>query len=366
MSEWTVENRWICDSCNSMNLGRHAVCQTCGHVKSIDAKEVLSGPTDSVVVDPELLKVAKGGADWVCLYCKGKVRNAEGKCQNCAAPKMDRTQKQFPLPPPPRRGDDLRRQLPKKTYRPPTLSTTSVIPPRIKPWGWTTLIVGLVVSLAIGLTAAWLFGTTERKATVEFTGWKYTAKLRQRTLMHSEGWGSQPDAFNVTCHSKYYGDENCNPYNCNAHQVSYECSCVSYECNCSQSCTDNGNGFSTCRNVCSTCQRCSTCYRTEYDTCYRRCPVYKQWCAYDWYDWPVVDTKVTRGTKPWETVWPPLEAGANQKLDRQEEYVVDFTDRKATWEHKPKTLEEFRYFQKGAVWRVKTNRAGSIWPLRAQ
>jgi len=213
----------------------------------------------------------------------------------------------------------------------------------------------------------WLFGTKEESASVSDISWTYTINLQQRTLRHGSDWEPiRSDAFNVSCDRRYYGDRDCNPHNCRPHQVSYSCNCRSEQCNCHTTCRDQGNGFSRCSESCSTCSKCETCYRTEYDTCYDSCPVYKDHCDYDYYDWPTINTKVTSGAAHNET-WPVLEARPiDQRLVKTEKYEVVFKNGVENWKYTPKSLGEFRYFVTGVTWKLKVNRAGMVWPQEAQ
>lgn len=403
---WVVENKWKCTSCNAENLGRYTECQNCRSAKEKDEADSLSGPGAPAVTDPELLRLANQGANWVCEFCGGQVRNEHNRCvKNCGAPREEpkvevnttdgrisvkatggaqavglnvdedgvkiRTSNGGKVTNLVVNGrkvvDDEGNYIPKspaKTYVPSPFGDVST-GQRV---GIAAAIVGVLgfVGLMIYLFAPW-----EVDAKVVSISWSYRSDLRQRVQKHTEDWKSdmKSGAFNVTCESKYYDTEDCNPHQCRPHSVSYECNCSSYECNCQQSCTDNKNGFSTCSETCSTCQRCSTCSRTEYDTCYDQCPVYKPWCSYDYYEWPVIQTLTTSGVTHDEH-WPVLEAkGEEQKLDRTENYAVTFIDvknSKESWEVAPRSLGEFQQFEPAQVWRLKVNRLRQATPLRKE
>src|SRR5262249_1425988 len=158
----------------------------------------------------------------------------------------------------------------------------------------------------------WLHTPKYTNVKVDTIYWQYTVNLRTREVHHDDGWGHPGTkgfynevAFNVNCQDKYYGTEDCNPHKCNPHQVSYSCKCKSVKYNCRKSCQNEGNGYSGCTENCSERNECSTCYRTEYDTCYDECPVYRDWCSYDYAEWPVTQTLSTSGDD--HTVyWPNL------------------------------------------------------------
>lgn len=367
---WTVENKWRCDSCNEENLGRYMACQKCGSPKEKHEKDVVPSPESApAVTDPELLRLANQGANWVCEYCGGQVRDEHGKCvKNCGAPKplgpvtveavyapvIATTKRLGAQSRPPPTGVPG----PGVSYQPPKIPKDPV------PWKLILIPGG---ALLVGLFLMYLLAPWEVTTKVTSINWQYTSKLRQKTLMHAEDWGAPAGSFNVSCSKKYYGDEDCHPHQCNPHSVSYECNCTSSECNCRTTCSDKGNGFSSCSESCSTCRSCSTCSRTEYDTCYDSCPVYKDWCAYDYYEWPVIKTLNTAGVTHDER-WPELEAvGADQRIDRIEVYevaFVDVKDVKETWSYKPTGLVEFQKFDTNQTWRLKVNRLRIVAPLQ--
>ncbi len=363
-----VENTWVCSSCQSKQLGRHMKCQSCGSAKEKDEKDIVpEAATAQTVTNPELLKKAKDGPDWECEYCNGRVRNAEGQCSNCAATRAALQKDAEAIAGDWKRvGDDLRSVLPpspgsappppRAAYRPPPIPKDPAPWPLILGLGGAMLVLGLITLLLI---------PREVNASISGISWVYTADLRQKTQKHGTDWGSpsESSAFNVSCNKKYYGDEDCHPHDCRPHSESYECNCTSEECNCHESCSSNGNGFSTCTTRCSTCRSCSTCSRTVYDTCYDQCPVYKNWCEYDYYAWPVISTNQTAGTTH-EVKWPDLAAnGPDQRLDRTEKYKVAFTDGKDNWTHTPWSYAEFQKFSTGETWKLKVRRIGSVEPL---
>ncbi len=379
---WIVENTWTCPTCSASNKGRHLSCQSCGAHKSAQVKDqVPDGDVAPKVIDPALLELAQAGRNWTCAYCGGQARNPDGACDNCAGPKTEVRTVRFPQLTPVRKVMFARDPVIGDPYR----SSAQVIDepvPDLRPSYIITrpLYRGLrvwhagVAAAAVGLIGfvIWLFIPHDVDAQVASTRWAYTIELRERHTYAGEGWGrpggkgyySEP-AFNEDCHSKYYGDENCNPYQCNPHQVSYTCNCTSYQCSCSTSCRDNGNGFSTCSQSCSTCQSCQTCYRTEYDTCYHRCPVYKTWCQYQYYDWPVIQQAKTSGTGP-EVQWGEVAAPIGlQRIATHEEYRVDFADAddgEPLCAIEPQTLTDYHKYQEGAAWVVSVSHAGRCAP----
>jgi len=197
--------------------------------------------------------------------------------------------------------------------------------------GASVLGVSALIALPI-----WLLYPHETTAKVSHISWTYQSNLRQKTLMHDSGWGTRSGAFNVSCHSKYYGEEDCNYYQCNPRMIWYSCNC-------------NKDG-------------CDRCFRTEYDRCHHHCDVYRDWCEYDYYDWPVVKSLTTNGSAHDEH-WPDLQAGVDQRLDRTERYEVAFTGEKA-WRYAPRDLSEFLQFETNTLWRIKVNNLKIVTPIQ--
>jgi hypothetical protein len=351
-------------------------CSSCGSPKEKDERYTSSAPDPSrAVTDPSLLAHAARGPNWECPHCGGHERDGKGECRSCGGLRREREEE--------RDHKQTSGRIERPTSAPSCRKETT------EHSSWARKSLPLMAIIGVGIVGIislllWIFLPHKIEAQITSLHWEYTSDLRQKTLMHGEGWGnrtsfrysttSKPDgygprsdSFHVICEGRKYGTENCDPYDCNPHEVSYDCNCRSYECNCTthQSCSDNENGFSDCEEVetCSTCQECETCSRTEYDTCYHQCDVIKDWCTYDYYEWPIIATEITNGSDH-EVFWPKLAAeGTDQRLDRKEDYAVTFRKKEKTWAHKPKSLQEFQMFERGANWTVKVNRAGQIWPI---
>ncbi len=372
-----VENTWNCTTCQHKNLGRHMKCENCGIQKGKDVTDTVPQPNAApTVTDPELLKLANQKENWICEYCGGQTRDERGKCQNCAATREALKRDAEAIGGDWKKvGDDLRSAAKKHwevlgSSDGPTSGVdrwSSTLPPMAGARTWDTpkkpvpaFVWLIILAVAIAIIGALIFFLMpfEVAAKVSKTEWQYVASLHQRETRHSNGWGHPftVTPINIACENKYYGEEDCHPYDCRPHQVSYDCNCESYECNCRETCRDNKNGFSTCSETCSTCRRCSTCSKTEYDTCYESCPVYKDWCEYDYYEWPETARQATSGSTL-ETYWPELKAYTQtQRLDVQEKYSVEFELGKRTWTLTPKTLDEFKKYAKGSTWKLRTNR----------
>ncbi len=351
--EWIVENKWRCSSCDADNLGRHTICQSCGSTKEKDEQDSAPDEHAPAVTDPELLRLAAQKANWVCEYCGSQVRDEHGKCRNCAAARAEVASATAPDSPqastPPNTAPVGRRaEAPRSSPEFPFLAIGCVI-------------FGGLLLAALGI---FLFAPHEESVHVTSTTWAYRVDLSRQITSHGTGWEPiRSDAFNVSCNREYYGKTRCDPYKCRPHSVSYDCHCRSYDCNCRTKCRDKGNGFSSCSQVCSTCRKCDTCSRTEYDTCYKQCDVYKNRCSYDYNEWIPAGSDQTNGVGP-ETRWPTLQAnGPLERISRIESYAVTFSNEDGTWTYEPGSLSDYQRFRLGAAWKIKVARAGGMEPL---
>ncbi|MBU1028861.1 hypothetical protein KKE28_01515 [Patescibacteria group bacterium] len=393
---YVKENTWRCSSCHHENLGRHTDCQNCHSPKETEETYNPVKPGSAEITSPELLKLARAGANRTCLYCGADIRKLNDICTNCAATRHEHREEIG--------ADATESDFRNSTVSAPDLTESigsnrrndgdgnDSLPP-IHRFNWpnlrTVLIVlgGLVTMGGLIWLCVWLFVPYEVDVTVTTVHWQIDRALRQKTLRHDSGWRSDMPAatFNESCETRQNGTENCNPHDCNCHEVNYDCDphdcnchevnydCDPHDCNCHEVCHDNSNGFSDCSEVCDTCyntcsrRECDTCYNTcsrrECDTCYDQCPVYEEWCSYNFYEWPVVDQASTSGSDL--NVSPPtLTAhGLDQRLDQSERYEVNFDDGSNTWTHRPENLSDFSRFPPTTRWRIKTNRTGRVWPL---
>lgn len=355
---WTVENKWTCTSCGAVNLGRFTSCQKCGNPKEPDeeAKETID--PNAVVTDSSLLQQAHEGPHWTCPYCDGKQRDPAGNCTNCGgAKKAEATIETSGSPEAPRvritaTGGSRVSNI--------HVGGRRVDEPKHAPKRAIAAIAASVV-VFVGLLV-WLFTPHELRARVASMKWIHMARYEERLVKHTEAWGTSSGAFNVSCSSRYYGTESCNPYQCNPHSVSY--SCNGHSCNCRTSCTSSKNGFSNCSESCSTCY--STCYRTEYSTCYHQCPVYRDWCAYDYYDWVGRGERTLSGASAATMAWPDLgPIDETHRLVKTPAYVVNFrTADGETYSAAPDTPAEFEQYADDQEWVCQKAVLGFFKPLR--
>ena len=361
VDEWIVENKWDCSTCNHENLGRYENCQNCGSPKEDDEVDKPVTGTEPRVTDPEQLRVAQAGANVTCTYCNAQVRMVNDHCSNCGAHRDTSKQRWDPVRHRPLFETKTTRELPEPEWK-------------IQPWysAWWDFVVKHKWKFAIGAAVVglltWLIiyifvpRTVETK--VVSARWEHQIDLRQRTLMSGSGWRGEfrGDAFNVSCHSRQRGTRDCNRHACGTRSERYVCG--TYQCNCTTSCTPNGNGYSTCRKTCSRCNRYCTRQVTRY--CYDQCPVYDDWCTYNYYDWPIIDTEKLSGPctdqqRPWPTLKPRRR---HQRIDKHERFPVTFQELKGndTWTYHADSVIDCRTYVVGKKWKLRVNRAGKVEP----
>ncbi len=402
----TIEMMWTCRHCGRRNqglsgrTGESVRCDGCGADKP--ASQAYEMPSDTAtaptVSDPALLALIDAGPNWPCSFCGSSQRATHRSCQACGASRDHGSHDlKSSAPPPATRSIRATAAAAASTLRTDGASSDHQAsaytqhndvaedsyraggsPKLTRPFPTSYAYAALGILGAIGLVAflVWLFGTHKTEATIERNSWRYTESLRQKTLESGADWRDQmhAGAFNAACERRQRGTEDCHPHTCNCHNESYDCRCTggdSYDCRCTEreSCRDNGNGSATCTTTrsCDTCytpKSCDTCYQEKCDTCYDQCPVYDDWCTYQYYDWPEIQHAEEHGSGI-DVKWPGLQVrGTDQRLDRAEEYRVQFTDGEHHWTLKPVTYNEYKLYPVGTRHRVEYSRAGQFQVLQ--
>lgn len=340
------EKVWDCRDCDTKGiLGRHKECPSCGSAREKGEMRSLRGVTAPTVTDPELLGLAKAGADWFCTHCSAGNRGDGDRCSECGAPryataeedhpdfagahkkvegadaKLEREMDQDPRPPEP--PPPPRPPPPRPVFEdPPPAPHKSPFPAIL------VGIMGLFGAVTIAYAINWAFTTHEVVGSVASSAWSHTVhverwtdttvrKWRHQTTETTEvqptsGSGERAGIELVTgsCRDEHFDDEK---YVCGSHQdchdvyrtesESYSCSkSESYECG--EDCRDLGNGFEDCspryctRSVPDTCTRDKQVFdheecRTVDDYCTR--PIMKPKCNYNTQEWVGIGDHPTSG-----------------------------------------------------------------------
>ena len=425
---WTVENTWICTSCKAENLGRDLKCQKCSSPREVDESDLVPDADKApAVTDPELLKMAAQGENWVCEFCGSQARDLQGKCSNCAAKKASaakcprcgkETDKLYTSPAGDVCFECVSAQANESIEKSLGLSDAQPAPSVAKqsedfklPFDYARVMVIGGGALAVLLVLFLAFHSTQLKTKVARIHWTYHVQLEQRFTRSGEGWGAPAGSFNTTCEIQQHGTHNCNAYQCNPYDHPYDCrphdchphkkpydcrphscnahtvqvSCGTYDCKCHKSCKSKKYGFSECSESCSTCTKycpktvsdtcydtCNetiydtchdTCHETLYNTCYQQCPTMEQYCHYSYYEWVNGKADTTEGDDHLER-WPDLVAvGEEQRLQRSQEYYVDFFGEDRLYSYKPDSADEFDKFNVGDLWKIDVPMIGFAKPI---
>ncbi len=195
-------------------------------------------------------------------------------------------------------------------------------------------IIGIVcVLLFIGIIV-WCIIPRKIPAKIIDSRWTWTSDLQQKTKYRAEEWG-KPWGKDVVpgslhCKSKYYGQRRCNCYT-------------------TRTCSGSGDHKS-----CSSHEHCSSC------------PEYRDWCVYDYWLWPVIQTKTNTGDCLKNPVWPELIAnGPDQRIAQHEKYEVTFKpEEHDTCVYKAKSLNDLRQYVESNWWQIKVNKFSLCEPVK--
>jgi len=190
------------------------------------------------------------------------------------------------------------------------------------------IIIASVIAIAVFGIALGLYLTFRtRKVAYQVKGaqWIATTNLREKTQRHTAHWG-QPkysSAFNVHCERRLYD--------------TYDCNCVTIGGD------QNGLGGTE---ICSTCED------------------WKDWCSYDYYDWPVIGSKSNTGHPDSKPEHPILKyTPPNQRLEMLTEYPVLFANEEGeSHSYNARDLQELRNYRLKDWWEVDVNYAGKFAP----
>ena len=170
--------------------------------------------------------------------------------------------------------------------------------------------VGLVVVILIVCLIYHLVPKTY-SGKITDANWTTVTSLEQKTKYHGEEWGEPWGkdivAGSKSCQSKYYGQR--------------RCYCTTHE-----SCSGSG--------------RTRNC--TSHESC-SSCPEYRDWCVYDYWEWPIVKSLTKTGTDQ-EPIWQEMTAADdNQRVVKSVAFSVQFDLEKiGNTAYSPTSLDEFK------------------------
>ncbi len=395
MTGRTIELTWVCTSCGHRNLGRHKACEGCGDPK--DASERFEMPSDTraaaSVQDPALLRAAAAGRDWRCTFCRADNRALDARCVQCGA------------------GRD---------GTPPIARAQPQIGPTRAPRGsarWALALVPLALGVAclVGAGALAMLrrpapaalappGPEIVSAQVEAREWQTRVVAMRRRLVEREGFREQiaADAVDIrergarhhhddqvpdgTTEETYFEDVPYQDVETYTEMVPCGEDCVPIPQTCREECTDEGNGFASCHDVCvgggqsctprscpETRTRSVTRTRPEARTRtvprFRAVPRDAPW--FGWREWAwVEDRRAERSGGVEAPSWPsdeelgagePLGEGEDERLDRMAIWSVSARHaRGGSVTFTPPTLEDLSRYPVGGALRVELDAYGGF------
>jgi len=404
-SERQIEMTWRCTSCGHQNLGRHMACQGCGGPK--DESEQYEMPSDTAsaatVTDPELLRMARAGANWRCRYCGSDQRTLAGTCAQCGAAQ----------------GEGRSTAVVRPTVEAPVPGLTRASPLRL---GAMVFVCGAVAFLVavLGLLGVRSPGRVSQRAArgtpslslpfhfeeASVTGvrWKQTLVVERWQVVPGEGFeeAKPADAFDVhpagqRFHHKErvvvgqdtqtYTETEPDGFQTESYTEHEACGqdCTPRPQSCSEKCTPNQNGFASCKTVCTGGgQDCRTKYcdvpktrqvpKTKTVTKTRQVPRYGDvdrdapWHTWKVWVWKVARTAEKTGTTP-ATEWPDEKAlavgkglgpGQKERVSRKGEYVVELQGPSGARKLELATGDALASYAAGSKRRVRVWRSGRV------
>lgn len=168
------EGKWRCPYCSSVNRGADLACTGCGATRDKDVTFFLEDDA-SEVTDEALLKKARAGADWLCLFCQTSNRPDAGKCIQCGAEKGTA---------PSRPVRDIPPAGPKPPAAPPSRGLSR----------GCAVVIALALLLVAGFCAvAGWFALRKSEETVTVTGfeWSRSVAVEARRSVRESAWQDQ-------------------------------------------------------------------------------------------------------------------------------------------------------------------------------
>ena len=350
MSKRKIEMTWRCSACDTVNLGRHKICQSCGDPKGADERFEMPQDTAqaATVTDPALLKLAHAGADWRCGRCDAHNSGGRSSCSQCGAAREGASE---PRPP-----------------RPDAAPGPAGSTPHAQ--RWVAAFITLVVLVFGGWRLNLWLDERPRDVVVSELFWATTVQVERYAAYPHEGFAeSRPDAAIdvVNKGPRHHHDEQVldgydtqhytetvpDGFRTETYQEQVVCGedCVDIPLSCSETCSPDDNGFATCTETCSGGGRsCSSRYcsetrtrevpktreepRTRQVPRYRAEPRYADWFTWRLWAWAPHRSVEERGDSL-PVVWPDeaavglgvgLGAGEDERGAREGTFRVAFDD----------------------------------------
>lgn len=371
------EGRWKCLACTAVNRGLYKTCHNCGAAKENAKNYAPSEGERTDINDPELLKLATAGPDWICPSCKTNNPNFAQHCTNCGDGKGGAKQRQthiYDTANVPDSEDEavadnpatvvtLPDVTPVSDYSNVSVSTennddipltpsytdTSVeshAPSSQAFWGETSkpnrkvssstlqiVGIGLVLAVIAGLV---FFLTRSHEVTAQVSGfnWSRTIYIDRYVTTQESDWSIPGGGRQLSVQDKVHHYVEVFDHNEEEkYTVTIDDGSEEYECG--SETIDEGNGFFTEETKYCTRYLSHEETRTRIVPVYRDEPVYKPWYTYEIDKWVPSRTVPTSGTSRTDPApfWAGITLdysgqtiiGAERESNRTQTYTVSFT-----------------------------------------
>lgn len=345
------EGKWKCPSCSTVNRGANVQCDQCGTTRDANVKFFLDEDAPEVT-DPEQLKRAQAGADWICEYCGNSSPAASPICTGCGAPKSAKEKKHgdvIPVGGPP----------PAK----PNADQVVMAPKPKSALGPVAFGVILLMMLMCCVCGWWQFRTQSDTATVATASWQRTIDIEDFIPVQESQWGSAPEgAYAVRHQREQHGTREVK------HGTKTETYTESVQVGTKRVKTGNrdlGNGHF--EDVYKDEPIYEEKQRTrEVDNMVTE-PVYEEHYYYTIKRWKVTRSPTTKGGATDPPAWPEIQLKGDEKKSTQTEtYLVTIRGEKMGEKRMAAPSQaEWEKFKPGSTWKVEYNNVGDVTVLDA-
>ena len=185
----------------------------------------------------------------------------------------------------------------------------------------TLIVIGASAALiSIALFVRWACHSEFRQTRVSELRWTHRTNFRARHIYRDGDWGSPPGR------GGYY------------HEPTWDHSCYSKYSHSS----------------CTTINKATVCT-----------PVYRTWCDYSYYDWPIEKFREHQGSGhdvSWLSYGPELDV--DHRESHEAWYEVDFTNGRKTWTWPTRSKEQYDKFKTGDYWQLEFPNWGDMHPVK--
>lgn len=179
---------------------------------------------------------------------------------------------------------------------------------------------GTLLVLSLVFFFRWACHSEFRQTRVSELTWVHRTNLRQRGTFRDGDWGSPParggfysePTWDYDCQSKYHHS----------------------------SCTTVGKST-----MCT--------------------PIYRRWCRYSYYDWPIITFQERQGSgheMSWLTYGDRLDE--THRETREGWYKVSFTDTRQTWTWTTRSVDQYERFVMNDYWQLEFPNWGDMHPVK--